>query len=425
MSSSLLQLIPPLAIYRRNPLDWRLNALGPWQYAVENLAAAEENGLWENLLDTQAMPAAQITPVQATSARAILRRNAACRDALERGLERGRLQFDEFQSLQQIPADTDFVTRLGDAARLLLIRFHLWSTEGDLVSAAESLFRLEKIGAMISSGEGQMLHYLVGLWLRTAAARGFARLAAHRETPRAVLQRILQTVDECLKKPDGLAVSFRVDLCTFILAQLDRNVEDAELEKVVDQLLEVYYAPPRALFTNAGNTERAAIADGWRDERRRQIVLLLGNHPKPYDKAATARLMGAIVTEAIRAVNQFHRPALLGVVGRWHRLRRKLLLTNLARKTQFWPAELAPGLPFGTGAHWAQEGEITTVRLPAENLTEARLTSLQAKLRRFDNPIGLMLAEHLTAYDYGSHLREHLAMIKTMRGLMRKRLAAM
>jgi hypothetical protein len=427
--SSLLELIPPLAVYRRNPLDRRLNALGPWQEAVEQFVAPDENGTWERLVYSTPISALQVLPAHATSAREILQRNAACLDALERGLERGQLQFGEFQSLQQVPADTDFVTRLGEAARLHLVRFRLWFSEGDLVAAGEELFRLEKIGSMICNGEGQMLHYLIGLWLRAAAVRGFGRLAANRKTPWAVLERILQTLDEGLKNPDGLALSLRVDLCTIVLAQLDRLIEDPDLEKVVDKLLEVYYVPRRALLANVRSPEHAAIADGWLDERRRQIVLLLSNHPKPFDQAATARLMGAIVAETTGALNQSDRPAALGVIGRLHGFRRKLRLTRLARKTQFWPVELTPGVQIdstgGMSLKPLQAGEITTIHLPAENLTEARLTALQAKLRRFDNPIGLMLAEHLMAYDYSRHLREHLKMMKTMRSLMKQRLTAL
>ena len=277
-------------------------------------------------------------------ARDVLRQNAACLDALDRGLERGQLQFGEFQSLEQVPAETEFVSRLGEVARLRLIRFRLWFSEGDLVSAAEELFRLEKIGSMICNGEGQILHYLIGLWLRAAAVRGFGHLAANSQTPRAVLERILETLDEGLKAPDGLAQSLRVDLCTIALAQLDRTVEDADLEKVVDKLLEVYYVPRRNLTARVRGPEHAAIADGWLEERRRQILLLLGDHPKPFDKAATARLMGVIVAETIRDLNHSRQPAFLDVIGQLHGMRRKMRLHRLARKTRFWPVELTPGV---------------------------------------------------------------------------------
>ena len=186
---------------------------------------------------------------------------------------------------------------MGEVARLYLIRSRLEFSEGDPVAAAESLFRLEKIGSMICNGEGQILHYLIGLELRTAAVRGFGHLAANPQTPRAVLERILETLDDGLESPDGLAQSLRVDLATIALAQLDRTIDGPDLEKVVDKLLEVYYAPRRNPTAQGRGPEHAAIADGWLEERRRQILRLLHDHPNPFDKAATARLMGVIVAD--------------------------------------------------------------------------------------------------------------------------------
>ena len=309
-----------------------------------------------------------------------------------------------------------------------MIRFRLWLSEGDLVAAAEALFRLEKIGSLICNGEGQILHYLVGLWLRAAAVRGFGCLAAHQQTPRVVLERILETLGDGLKAPDGLAQSLRVDLCTIALAQLDRTLEDPDPEKVVDKLLEVYYVPRCNLTAQVRGPEHAAIADGWLAERRRQILLLLGDHPRPLDKAATARLMGAIVAETVRDLAHSRQPAFLGVVGQLHGLRRKLRLRRLARKTRFWPVELTPDVQIdaagGGDSQPPEAGEITTIRLPAENLSEARLTAVQAKLSRIENPIGLMLVDRFMAYDYSRYLLDHLRMMKTMHGLVRQRLAA-
>ena len=103
---SLLQLIPPQAVYRRRQLDPRLNALGPWQDAVEKFVLPDdEDDNWKKLVYSTQMLAMRISPAQATSAREILRQNAACLDALEQGLERRQLQFDEFRSLEQVSAE--------------------------------------------------------------------------------------------------------------------------------------------------------------------------------------------------------------------------------------------------------------------------------------------------------------------------------
>ncbi len=422
--SSLLELIPSSAVYRRVALDPRLNALGPWQEATEKFVIPEnENSIWTKLVYAPQMLALRILPAHLNFAQEVLRQNAASLDALDRGMERGQLQFDEFQSLEQAPIDTDFVSRLGEVARLRLIRFRLQVSEGDHVSAAEELFRVKKIGSMICNGEGQMLHYLAGLWLRAAALRGFGHLAAKIQTPRAVLDRIIETLNEDIKASDGLAQSLRVDLCSIALAQLDRTIEDPDLEKVVDKLLEVFYVPRHNLAAIVRGSEYAAIADGWLQERRQQILWLLGDHPNPFDKAATARLMGVIVAETIRDLSHSRKSAFLNVIGHLHRMGRKMRLYRLARKTRFWPVELTPGVQIDTtgsaDVKSLAEGEVITVQVPSRNLPEVSLAALRAKLSRIDNPIGLMLAEHLMAHDYSPHLLEHLKKMKTMRELIK------
>ncbi len=218
---SLLKLVPPQAAYRRIPLDARLNALGPWQEAAEKFdVPSDENGVWTALVYASQISALRLLPAHRTFALGVLEKNADCLDAFDRGIERGQLQFPEVRSIEQVTAETEFVSRLGEIARLYLIRFRLAFAEGELAAAAEELFRLEKIGSLICNGEGQMLHFLIGLWLRAAAVRGFGHVAINVNAPNAVLVRILEALDEALKSPDGLAQSLRVDLATIELAQL-------------------------------------------------------------------------------------------------------------------------------------------------------------------------------------------------------------
>jgi hypothetical protein len=151
----------------------------------------------------------------------------------------------------------------------------------------------------------------------------------------------------------------------------------------------------------------------------------LSDHPRPLDKAATARLMGVIVAETIRDLKHSRQPAFLDLVGQLHSMRRKMRLYRLARKVRFWPIALTPGVQIDTsGVKLAEKGEVTTFQLPSENLSEERLRALQTNLRHIENPIGLMLAEHHMAYDYSPHLLEHLGRMKTMCDLIKQRLAA-
>ena len=168
------------------------------------------------------------------------------------GLGARTIPVQRISVLEQVPAETDFVSRLGEAARLHLIRFRLGFSEGDLVSAAEELFRLEKIGFMICNGEGQMLHYRIGLLAAGRGRAGFRAFGRQRANAAGGAGADFGNARRRLKGPDGLAQSLRVDLCTIALAQLDRTVEDPDLEKVVDRLLEVYYVPHRNLAARSG-----------------------------------------------------------------------------------------------------------------------------------------------------------------------------
>jgi hypothetical protein len=426
---SLLKVVPPQAIYQRIPLDPRLNALGPWQEAADKFVVpSDDNGVWTALVYASQISALRLLPAHRTFALGVLDRNAECLAALDRGLDRGQLQFTELRSLEQIPVETEFASRLGEIARLHLIRFRLAFAEGDLVTAADELFRLEKIGYMICTGEGQMVHYLIGLWLRAAAIRGFGHVATNVLTPAGVLERILETLDEGLKMPDGLAQSLRVDLSSIAIAQLDCTIDKGPLPQIVDSLLDVYYRPRRSIAAKVPGSEHEAIADAWLDDVRQRIAFLLDDHPRPFDRKATARLMGTIVAETIGDLDHVRRPAFLDVAGQLHHMRRRLRLFSLSQKTRYWPVELTPGVEIdisgGMGLKPPVDDEVIALQLPAETLTDARLKVSRSKIRRVENPVGLMLTEQQMSFDYGPHLLDHLNSMKTMRRLMKRRLAA-
>ena len=426
---SLLNVVPPQAIYRRIPLDPRLNALGPWQEAAEKFVVpADDNGVWTALVYASQISALRLLPAHRTFALGVLDRNADCLAALDQGLQRGQLQFAELGSLEQVPAETEFASRLGEIARLHLIQFRLAFSQGDLAAAADEVFRLERIGYLICSGEGQMLHYLIGLWLRAAAIRGFGHVATNIHAPAAVLERILETVEEGLRSTDGMAQSLRVDFSSIALVQLDRTIDNGKLPQIVDSLLEAYYRPLRGTAAKAPGSEHAAIADAWIEDVRRRILFLLDEHPRPFDKKATARLMGTITAETIGDLEHVSRPAFLDVAGQLQSMRRKLRLFRLSQKTRYWPVELCPGVQIdisgGMGLKPPVDDDIVAIQLPAESLNDARLKVSRSKLRRVDNPVGLMLTEQMMVFDYGPHLLNHLNSMKTMRRLMKRRIAA-
>jgi hypothetical protein len=426
----LLRAVPPHAVYRRVPLADERNALGPWRRAVEQLAKPQdERDVWGELIygsgeeeEGAALGIAQIGP-----ARALLQRNVEALRWLDEGIQRGSFQFPEFHDLEQVAADSQFACKLGEVARLPYIHCKLLAADGHLAAAAVATLRVLRIGQMICGGDGQMLHYLIGLWIRSAALRGMGRLAARDDLPRPALESFLQALQEGLHGHDGLAQSLRVDFCTISLPRLARTVDDQDLEAVVQRVLAVYYTPRQPPVIPIAPARTAAVAGEWLDWRRRQILRILQGHPNPFDKVATARLMGAMLAQTLGEIRYVERTGGLHLVGKLHRLRRHYRRRWLRRKTRFWPALLAPGFPYewGSGSNLEPApGELaTTISIARQLLTETTLATAREKLRRIANPIGLVLAEHLLAFDYSPFMFQHRAIANQIRRLLANRLA--
>jgi hypothetical protein len=138
--------------------------------------------------------------------------------------------------------------------------------------------------------------------------------------------------------------------------------------------------------------------------------------------------MGTITAETIGDLEHVRRPSFLDVAGQLHSMRRKLRLFRLTQKTRYWPEELTPGVQIdvsgGMGLKQPVDEDIVAIQMPGEGLSDARMKLSRSKLRRIENPIGLMLTEQQMAFDYCPHLISHLNSMKTMRRLMRQRLAA-
>ena len=380
----LLKHIPPEVVYEHTPLEPSRNAMELWRPAVGQFVKPDdENDLWGELIygsSELGEDMAFLTAGEGDHVRAMLEQNSAALQLLYQGIDRGQVQFAEFQNLDKIPGDSEFVCKLGDLARLPFIRFKLLAADGHFAAAAEELVRLLRIGEMICNGEGQMLHYLIGLWIRSASLRGIRRLTAHRDVPLAVLDGLLAVVQRSLGVPDGLAKSLRVDFCSISLPQLDRTVEQGDLETIVDRVLDLYYVPRQGVGFPILDVRQVAAADDWLAWRRQQILLLLEDHPKPLDKIATARLMGLTVAETIRELSYADRMGLLrtspaGCTGCGGQFRRG----RLERKTRFWPVELTPGFPYEpssrSDAKPDEEGQ-------APGLSAARYRVTQAEPRR-------------------------------------------
>ncbi|MGD0897131.1 MAG: hypothetical protein ABR915_04800 [Thermoguttaceae bacterium] len=430
LPADFLEAVPAQAVYRPVPLPEDQNALALWRRAVELFVKPDDEGdLWGELVygTIEEPEGSPLGSTHADAARNLLQRNAEAVRLLEEGIDRGHFRFPAFEGLDRVSDDSDFACNLGELARLPYIRFKLLAAEGHLAAAAEELLRLLRIGEMICLGDGQMVHYLIGLWIRSAAIRGIGRLVARPDIPRLVLDDLLWAVERSLHAPDGLAQSLRVDFSTISLPRLQRTVDDQDLEAVVDRVLAVYYTPRRLQVVPIDPAVTGLTAE-WLAWRRRQFLAILDGHPNPLDKVATARLMGVMVAQTIHEVRHIERAGVLDMVGKLHRLRQRYDRHRLHRKTRFWPAPLTPGFPYESAGRSSLEPGpadlAASISMARQLLTETTLAAARRKLRRIANPIGLVLAEHLLAFDYSPFMFQHRAMLRRLRRLLAKRIRA-
>ena len=124
------------------------------------------------------------------------------------------------------------------------------------------------------------------------------------ETPTAVIERLSTSIDKSLAASDGLQQSLRVDFQSVTLKQLEQTIDSGDLEGIVQSVVQTYYIPLHAPTDDATISMNArdstAWADSWTDEVRRQLLLMLQGHSLPFDKKATARMMGRYLAQTIR-----------------------------------------------------------------------------------------------------------------------------
>jgi hypothetical protein len=346
-----------------------------------------------------------------------LETNRRALQSLYEGIERGRLQFSELSSCAQINSDSEFVFKLGELARLLLIRYRLLLADRDPLAAAGEVVRAIRVGEMICNGGGQVLHYLIGLWTRSAALRGIQRLAGRGDAPPAVLELLDSAVKRHLAAPDGLADCLRADFCCISLPRLDLTPESDDLESFVDQFLDLHLVERNGLAKHAEPAAARQAFSRPADTRREQLLELLQGHPKPFDKMATVRLMSSRVAESIRRIGYAEKPRVLDVVGRARQVRKFLRQRKVDQQIAFWPAHLTPGFP----AEEVDQGVRATRGAVA--LAPADLGAVRKKVRSVTNPIGLLLAEHLLAPDYSQFMFEYRVKLEETERLLAERRA--
>jgi len=410
----LLQHVPPIARYRREPLDDRQNALSFWNDAAERMVEPDDSLLYEQLVYADAETggfAAFPTGPDGDRVRQLLRENGSTLELLRAGTRCGHLQFPEPEEEEDIDEQPESLIPLVHLANIWFILGRSLIADNELARAAAELSSLGQMGEMMCCGEGHVVHYLVGSSIMSLALAGIRFLLSGGQVPGSVLDDLLATVDGWIEGSGGAAQCLRVELCCFSLKEIDRLSEHDRLESMVDEMLDRHYMNAPVLPSEHAAEDQPFEDDGRLAWRREKILYLLQEHPAPFDKIATVRLMGRTVADRILDLQPRRR---LNVFGPWGRLIRSYRRHRFRYRIRLWPDQLCPSTPYEyVGLSEAAErhrAELQEHCSPDEwsNMqppTDAELEVTRARLHLTVNPFGVLVADALLATDITRSVR--------------------
>ena len=301
--SRLTEYLPPELVYVREPLAEEENAWGSWMEALEYAAIPDEEDetFWRLHFGDEETGERVDFPegAEADAIRRILAENNRAFGLIDEGLRRGRAQVPEPTEGEDVDA--------GCAGFKLSLIHHVRSVRakgaaaaGDLRAAAADYSAIYRAGEMMCRGEGDFVCYLSGFRDRGDGLNGIRRIAADERAGRELLEELSGLIGSGRPDTDGILTSQSVGLSYTILNELDSIPEGGDREATVDELLNLYYADEPLAWSvseECGVKEpRTAeeISDlrqrlWWRRER---ILFLIENHPEPFDKVETVRLLG-------------------------------------------------------------------------------------------------------------------------------------
>ena len=271
------------------------------------------------------------------------------------------------------------------------------------------------------------------------ASKAIPAFAAIEGVPKEVLRSLLSAVQQRLDAPDGSVRTLQFDFCCCDLDSIDRIPDDGSVEDLVDAFFpefdvfddELLDAVIDGEFDEAEYAVRAKEATA---RRQQNLRFLLENHPRPFDKAATVRLMGQNCADRIRRLGMPDHPGLFDFSVYWFRLRRWFRRRRWARQANVWPFDVIFAMEMLGDTEEAIRVKVASMeehigREAAEYMmppTEEQLVAAREQLRRIDNPLGLLIAQQL--WEWGDMYAESRALcqqrLERARNVLQERLGS-
>lgn len=433
---ALLEYIPPITRYRREPLADAHNALSYWSAAAEGMTPLGSD-LWDRISvgaeeETVVAPTERSTRRDEATEKA-LREVVGCNEPtfqlLDQGLACGRVQFPEFNEEGGSVSEHDETMRLmRDLARLRWASARLQLAERRFAESARELIALGQMGHLLCCGESFVMHYLIGGVVMDHAESGIALLAAAPDVPVETFAEILAAVDRWIAEADAVVQCQRVELCSYAIPELVRLDACDDTTALIDQLLERHYSDAPVLAPD--DEDEAPAEDDRRGEWRREAIqFLLADHPEPFELVPSVACLGQQIADRIEELLQFRAR---GLPAGWRRLTRKFRQQRFLARVRVWPIQLGPGFPFDClGPSDAALGALSDLMREHVSAaqwrayqppTQAQLAATRARLRWMPNALGWLIVQTLLSVGIAQTERVRRARLEAVRQSLTKRL---
>ncbi|MBN2218231.1 MAG: hypothetical protein JW719_12725 [Pirellulales bacterium] len=447
--SRLIEHVSPEVIFHRRPLSDEQNAWFPWHDA-KNLAWMPDIHTTDHDLlmrlrwgdpgddPTDPKPVDIETDQERACVADLIERNKRVLELMDEGIHRGAFRFpdDAFEATTSgdkslIEADDVIMWIMGEkVCNSLYFRLKLDRAKNDFTAMVNHLVNLLHMGKIIAASDSQVVHFIIAHGFHIKALSEIRRLAQEGSLSKKATADLIEFIEQYAPTPEDLVRCIGIDFCHYTLNRLDLMPDGADSKSLVDELLRHYYSdislmPPLCktedyedFVSEEEDAEVTADLEKRVQWRRQALHDLLDDHPCPFDKKATARLMGARMLDWINSIRQADVDS--------------LEFADLV-VSEIWPRQLHPEFPIDylgdsplvrrNRAKCLELCDLCEQTLEQElplPPTEDEINNARKQLLAIDNPIGRLLTESLDERLSASVLQQWHEQIEETLDLLRR-----
>lgn len=289
----LLKLIPKELVYHRKPLADDKNALAPLEEARRQLLPINkfEKELGGELDIRKFRSLSEPLPDEeiARQVDLLLEKNRRALELMDEAIARGHLQFPRKRRVESGDADNDLASAAaslwGDLHDLRYIRSRRHFEHKQYAQGAAELQSALLFGAMLDGSDGALIPRFVGRMCPRVTASRMEAFASRKEVPADVLAGMLVALQRAAPSEEVVVNGVRQDFALLTLPMIADLPKDGDLAKIVAALIDKRRpkSPDAKLLLPKLDAQLDGLQAG--------ILDLLKDHPEPFDRAETVRLV--------------------------------------------------------------------------------------------------------------------------------------